>query len=154
MSLKLALIDADSLLYFSSKETLEESIKIIEEKIYNILIKTDCDYYCLFLSPKTTFRHNIYPEYKANRRKYKSPLKWVKVLREYLIEKYDAQSMPNVEADDLVAYYYTNRLYKCKDSIWKTFVLQKDKLNGLEYEELVPIICSVDKDLLNSIPSC
>lgn len=150
MNKKVALIDADSLLYQSSKETLEESIRIIEKKIYNILVKTDCDYYCLFLSSKITFRHNIYSEYKANRKKYKSPLKWVKVLREYLIEQYNAQSMNNVEADDLVAYYYTNKLYKCGHSGFKTFVLEKDKIDGLKYEELDSIICSPDKDLLNS----
>lgn len=150
MSLKLALIDADSLLYQSSKEYLEESIKIIDEKIQNILIKTDCDYYCLFLSSKTTFRHTIYPEYKANRRKYKSPLKWVKVLREYIIEKYKACSMLNVEADDLVAYYYINPVYITKHEMIKGFYLEKNKFDGIEYNKLDPIICSPDKDLLNN----
>lgn len=152
MNKTVALIDADSLLYQSSKENIEDSIRIIEEKIYNILIKTSCDYYCLFLSSKNTFRHNVYPEYKANRKKYKSPLKWVKTLREYLIEKYNAQTMNNVEADDLVSYYYTNKIYKCEHSGFKMFVLEKDKIDGLKYEELDSIICSPDKDLLNNFP--
>jgi len=124
----LALVDADSLLYMSSKETLEESIAILNDKIENIFKETKATHYVLFLSYKKTFRHDIDSLYKANRKKSVSPLKWLKTLRAYLVENYSATQMNNVEADDLVAYWI------------KRFS---------QFPEV--IMASPDKDLLQSI---
>jgi len=149
---KIALIDADSLLYFSSRDTIENSITTIEERIQGIIDKTKCDYFILFLSFKKSFRHEIYSEYKANRGKQKSTLLWKNTLRSYLYEKYNAFSMENVEADDLVAYYYANTIVKPVHDMIKDIQFEKDVFEGLNYEKIEPILCSIDKDLLNSIP--
>lgn len=96
---KLTIIDADSLLYQSSKETLEESISILDEKIYNILNRTEANYYKLFLSDGPYFRHKIDPNYKSNRGK--SGLLWLKTLKAYLKENWNAMSIKEIEADDI-----------------------------------------------------
>lgn len=117
----LVLIDADSLCYQSSKETLTESINILDEKVQNIFIQTGATHYTMFISQGKYFRHDIDPGYKGNRGKYKTPLKWLKSLKSYLQENYGAISMNKVEADDLVAYYHKNI------SDYKTIVASADK---------------------------
>lgn len=154
--MKIALIDADGLLYHSSKTTLEESITSIDERIENIIEKTNCDFYALFLSDKITFRHKICPEYKANRRKYKSRLLWLKTLKAYLIEKYNAYTMDNAEADDLVAYFHYNKLGVIGNKDVGIHIDTIPNIKGVEmedikYEEAEVIICSTDKDLLSGI---
>lgn len=132
---RIALIDADGLLYHASKDTIEESIEIIDEKINNILHQTECDFFSLFLSPSQTFRNKVYPLYKANRKKYGQPLKFIKTLKAYLIEQYNAQEGNYVEADDLIAYWYNYSNINHEN----VFIENK-------------IICSPDKDLLKCIP--
>ena len=136
---KLAIIDGDALMYHSSKDSIHESIEIIDEKIQNIFIQTGATHYVLFISNSPYFRHKISPDYKSNRNKYKSPLKWLKTLKKYLIEEWGAQSMDLVEADDLCAYWYKNINSKLK------------KIDKEGFDEI--ILCSPDKDLLNSISS-
>lgn len=127
---KTILIDGDGLMYHSSKDEIEESIKLLDEKIANIFNVLKGDNYIIFLSDLPYFRHVIYPEYKGQRRKYKSPLKWLKTLKAYMRENYNTFTMKDVEADDLCAYMYY-KLKKVKQDV---------------------VMCSPDKDLLNSIP--
>ena len=58
-----------------SKETLQESILILDEKIRNIFEKTEATHYVIFISNSPYFRHKIDPLYKSQRSKYTSPLK-------------------------------------------------------------------------------
>jgi 5'-3' exonuclease len=157
--MKIALIDADGLLYHSSKTTLEESLASIDDRINNIIIKTDCDMYALFLSSKVTFRNTIYPDYKAKRKKHKSRLLWLKTLRAYLVEKYNAYTMDNVEADDLVAYFHHNGLCVVGNSDIGMYIdtipnIQGIEMEDIKYEVIETIICSTDKDILMSISAC
>jgi hypothetical protein len=115
MNKRLVLIDADGLLYHSSRDTIEESLTTIDEKINNILEKTEATHYSLFISQGKYFRHSIFPEYKQNRTKSPTQLKWIKTLRQYLVEKYNAVSMNGVEADDLINYWYNKTFYISKD---------------------------------------
>jgi hypothetical protein len=48
------------------------------------------------------YRYDIYPEYKANRKAYKRPVHYGEV-REYLIKKYGAIIVEDMEADDALA---------------------------------------------------
>ena len=146
---KLAIIDADALTYHSSKDSIHESIEIIDEKIQNIFTQTEATHYVLFISNSPYFRHQISPEYKSNRNKYKSPLKWLKTLKKYLIEEWGAQSMDLVEADDLVSYWYNREIKTIGNSfnLNETTGESEPKLPEV-YEK---VICSPDKDLLQSI---
>ena len=153
MNNKLCLIDGDGLLYQSSKETLQESILILDEKINNIFEKTEAIHYVIFISNTPYFRHKISPDYKSGRSKYTSPLKWLKTLKKYLIEGWGAQSMNLVEADDLISYWHN------QDLVYSNLYANSDEM-GINYrntgfvqklEEIDKIVCSPDKDLLQSV---
>ena len=77
----LTIIDADSLAYFCSKETLEESIMSVDERINNIIENTNADFISLFISKGKYFRHDIFPEYKGNRKS--APPKWMRSIKSY-----------------------------------------------------------------------
>ena len=162
----LVLIDADSLVYSSSKESLKESIEIIDDKVQNIFEKTGADYYSMFISLGTYFRHTVDPGYKAQRKSYPTQLLWTRTLKNYLIEKYGAVAGKNVEADDLVAYFNNKKIY---EFVYKTSELfdNTEEIRSLgiveEGSELTiyeangatrvkTIVASPDKDLLQSIP--
>jgi len=136
----LALIDADGLGYQSSKESLVESISILDEKIRNIIESTGATHYSIFLSSGPYFRHKIDPMYKSSRGKYGTPLKWIKTLKSYLFEGYNGSSMMHVEADDLVSYWYEHPIIVNADENTPITVFERK------------ILCSTDKDLLKSIP--
>ena len=157
---KLAIIDGDALMYHSSKDSIHESIEIIDEKIQNIFIQTGATHYVLFISNSPYFRHKISPDYKSNRNKYKSPLKWLKTLKKYLVEQWGAQSMDLVESDDLCAYWMNKDLCIADDGKIEPREVFVDALDyyavenlpRFEFESMEKVLCAVDKDLLQSIP--
>ena len=157
---KLAIIDGDALTYHSSKDSIHESIEIIDEKIQNIFIQTGATHYVLFISNSPYFRHKISPDYKSNRNKYKSPLKWLKTLKKYLVEQWGAQSMDLVESDDLCAYWMNKDLCIADDGKIEPREVFVDALDyyavenlpRFEFESMEKVLCAVDKDLLQSIP--
>ena len=154
----LVLIDADGLTYASSKNILEESIQVLNDKIQNIYEKTGATHAAFFISKGRYFRHNLDPLYKQNRGKYPTKLLWLKTLKAYLEENYQANSMNLCEADDLIAYWANNKIKYCPEDREKYFekacILDsaKEYLNGdYEIEDVKIIISSPDKDLLQSI---
>ena len=71
---KVVLIDADSLMYFSSYGSEEEQILSetkLSEKIYDILNIIEKSYnidrYYVFVKGSNNFRYKIFPAYKRNR---------------------------------------------------------------------------------------
>lgn len=158
---KLAIIDGDALTYMSSKETIQESLLVIDEKINNILEKTEATHYLLFISNTPYFRHLISSDYKLSRSKYTSSLKWLKTLKKYLVEGWGAQGMDKVEADDLCAYWINQDLCIDGDSerieTRSTFesalmLCKEDGFPGFTFNSIEKVLCAVDKDLLQSIP--
>lgn len=126
---KVVLIDADSLLYFSSYGSEEDQLLCetkLSEKIYDILNIVGNSYniekYYIFVKGKNNFRYKIFPEYKKNR-PAKHPI--IDVLNYYLVSEFGAIESNNAESDDY-AYSYS----------------QLPEYQGRT------IICSVDKDLL------
>lgn len=114
MKEKIVLIDADSLIFYSSKDTIEESIQNLKQRISSIIEKTESNKFILFLTGSKCFRYDIFPEYKIGRKKVKKPpkkpLKYIKTLKAFLLEEYKSCLIQELEADDLVAYYYSNLL--------------------------------------------
>lgn len=99
----------------------------------DLLTKTNCTHYYLFLSEGSYFRHNVNADYKASRLGSASPLLYLKTLKQYLKEQYYGESWKNVEADDAVAY------------------TQEKFLKG-EFKLITDsIICSPDKDVMKQI---
>jgi len=123
------LIDADSLMYFSSYGSEEDQVLSetkLSEKIYDILNIVGQSYnvgeYYVFVKGKNNFRYKIYPEYKKNRPE-KHPI--IDVLNKYLVENFGAIESHNAESDDYAFSYSQLPEYKGR-----------------------AIICSVDKDML------
>lgn len=91
----------------------------LEEMIDNTLAEVGAEEFSIFISGDKNFRYDIYPEYKANRTQPKP--RHLIDLKNYLVEKYQAQVADGCEADDLLG------IEQCKSTD--------------------TIICSIDKDL-------
>jgi len=143
----LALIDADSLVYQSLRDSLEESLSVLDHKINNIVEKTKCTHYALFVSTGGNyFRKKVADSvYKKNRDKYQIR-QWTKTLKAILEDRYHANNCVGVEADDLVLYWYNKPLFFNGNSIVDSVEPSSN------VEEVTKILCSIDKDLLKTVP--
>jgi DNA polymerase-1 len=119
----------------AENDDLGRAIWRMEEMIDNTLAETGADEFSIFLSGEKNFRYDIYPEYKANRTAPKP--RHLKDLKNYLVEKYNAQVADCCEADDLLG------IAQCQAE-----KLRKGPLPiGVEWPPDETIICSIDKDL-------
>ena len=111
------------------------AIMFAKSKIQKILECTGCkDVELHFTTGKSSFRYHIYPEYKANRKNFIAPA-GLREVKEELCKLYRGYLHTAIEADDAVAYIYTNN--------------KNNRINkGLEPQF---ILCAVDKDVLRSI---
>jgi DNA polymerase-1 len=120
-----ALLDGDLYAFRSAASAENDNLGIaifrVEEMIDKTLHETGADEFSIFLSGKNNFRYEIYPEYKSNRTQPKP--RFLKEVKDYLIEKYKAEVSDGCEADDLLG------------------IAQCNALSG------DTIICSLDKDL-------
>lgn len=124
----IALIDGDILVYrvgFASQDVeVNFACARMDKMLRDICHACDTDQYEVYLTSddKSNFRHELYPEYKANRKAPK-PI-WYLELRTYLVAQHRAIVVTDREADDALA----DRQYPT---------------SGLEQT----VICSIDKDL-------
>ena len=137
------LIDADWLIYSSccaceqdvrwneDLHTLHADERDVHEMIdgrvahYQALAE-DKSYVVMCFTQYPTFRHTIYPEYKANRKHKRKPLGLGKII-EQTKERYQSESYSGLEGDDVMAVLATSKKYPD------------------------PIVVSVDKDM-RSVP--
>lgn len=120
----LTIIDADSLLYYSSKDTIQESIVELDNRISSILLRTKADNFIICLSSSSYFRKDIDPLYKDKRKP--STLKFIRTLKNYLVENYKGLIIQYLEADDIVSWL----------------------LNHPPLKEVDKVISAVDKDVI------
>tara|TARA_R110000787_G_scaffold115506_2_gene225436 strand:- start:25188 stop:25952 length:765 start_codon:yes stop_codon:yes gene_type:complete len=121
------LIDGDSLLYFEmGKNTLEEALLGIDERIMNMLDAGKTKRYAGFLTIGKCFRYKEAKTriYKGNRKRGSKPIIFY-ALAEYLKQHWQFTYVSALEADDLVAIY------------------------SAEYP--AALICSPDKDVLHQV---
>jgi 5'-3' exonuclease len=127
---RVAVIDADSICFIAHwdsdnktfDKSLEDILKSTDQIISNILITIGVSKYIGFVGfGKCTERNAVYPEYKANR-KDREPLKYLKDVKNHMIDKWKFIALHGIEADDMV------------NSV-------RVKVDG-------SIICAIDKDLL------
>ena len=73
-------------------------------------------------TPSTTFRHDIYPDYKGNRPASGRPiiLRW---LRRWAVENMDGKAIENLEADDVIGISATHPKWKK----WRQVIITEDK---------------------------
>lgn len=81
----------------TTESNLKKEVSVF---IKNIISKTKTDDVHVIFSPKITFRNNLFPLYKANRKGKRKPmgLQWV---REYVYDNFKTTIADNMEADDL-----------------------------------------------------
>jgi len=141
-----ALIDSDSLIYkyaAINQEVIEwdENTHTIltdwaatkagfEEALQGILEITDADDYLLVLSPKKTFRYDLLPSYKGNRKEPKFPLELLMPLRAWVTKTFKTHVPTYVEADD----YCVWRMYE-EPNEWVLCHIDKDlnQATGIHY---------------------
>jgi hypothetical protein len=124
-----ALIDGDSLIYFEmGKETLEEALIGIDNRIHTMLEKCNTNKYAGFLTQGRCYRYQraTTKPYKGNRKYGNKPIIFP-AIKEYLKQKWGFTYISEYEADDLVAIY-------------------REDCEG-------HIICSPDKDVLKQVAS-
>ena len=137
----LALIDADILLYrigYTTENVGPDLAKIrMDEAIDGILTDLSTEEYRLYVSPMKamTFRHEIFPDYKAKRTQPK-PL-YFHVLRDYLFEEHPTICAQEEEADDAIG----QASGALSEGYWKAL---ENHVLPLTEE---PIVVSIDKDL-------
>lgn len=98
-----ALIDGDIVVYSNAASAEDDPVEVaymrIDQMMHSILDTTGADTFRVFLSGSNNFRHEIYPEYKANRKDMIDP-RWRKACKEYLVREWDAEVTDGYEADD------------------------------------------------------
>lgn len=83
-------------------KTFEEVCKCADDIINVILDKANASHYVGYLGNSKSFRYDVYPEYKANRKDFTKPLHF-KELKDYLVSKWKFELLNNgLEADDAV----------------------------------------------------
>ena len=138
----LSIIDFDGMLYHSTRDTLEESIEALKDKLQNCLDKTGCTHWTGFVGKGKTFRHNISPDYKANRTG--KPPKYLSALKEWAIAEYNLNVCIGYEADDAVGYFYSIPEFTKLVGHSEIECIPDEILN----KDTVKILCSPDKDIL------
>jgi 5'-3' exonuclease len=144
----IAIIDADSLIYYSSKENLNASIMDLEGRIQSILLRTKADKYIVCLSSYKYFRTSLYPEYKQNRTE--TTLLFIEELRQHLLDNYKGLIIPFLEADDIVTWLkhkYKERAILCavdkdvlKQNSGSHFNYKKDVFETTEDKDIIKFI--------------
>jgi 5'-3' exonuclease len=138
----LSIIDFDGMLYHSTRDTLEESIEALKDKLQNCLDKTGCTHWTGFVGKGKTFRHSISPDYKANRTG--KPPKYLSALKEWSIAEYNLNVCIGYEADDAVGYFYSISEFTRLVGHSEIEYVPDEILN----KDTVKILCSPDKDIL------
>ena len=102
----LALLDGVILVFRTAAASNGESLGIakarLDELVERILFRLNTREYVFYLSGSENFRYNVNPEYKANRREAVDPIHR-DALKLYAIERWNAQVVHGMEADDALA---------------------------------------------------
>ena len=115
MKEKIALIDADSLIYYEmGKPTLEEALQSLDGRLHQMFEQTEATHYAGFLTSGKCFRYAAAKTkpYKGNRKYGDKPIIFP-AIKEYLRQKWGFKSIPELEADDLVSIYHNENTVIC-----------------------------------------
>lgn len=112
--MRTALIDGDVVAYRSAFIGMNEGL--MEDEACDTAAwlteewtkSAQCQDIVMFLSPRSTFRHAMADTYKAHRKKRDKPA-WLSEIREFLSDRFDSITQPNIEADDSLGIFQTAR---------------------------------------------
>lgn len=130
----IVLIDGDLITYpVAATCELEGAKEVAEHRcndaIERLLYELSSDDYELYIrGDRRNHRHDIYPEYKANRTK-PAP-KWLEHCREYLVREWGAQLAEGMETDDRLGIQQTKYQH---DSIIASFDKDLLQIPGYHY---------------------
>lgn len=133
---KIALVDADFLVYRIGFSTEDEPVGIAKARLTEwledfIYVNLKADEYKAWITGKSNYRYDIAKTvpYKGNRKDVQRP-KHYEALREHLVKRHDAIVTVGEEADDAVAIESTKMLDNC----WIVHVDKDlDQLQGWHY---------------------
>jgi len=156
---KLLLIDGDIILYKSASSSeqemrwdddtwtlqtnMAEAKAEVDRHITGITKALKSKNIKVFFSPSRTFRHQLCSTYKANRKGKRKPL-GMSELKEWMMDEYDSELYPNIEADDAIGIWSTkdpeNRVAVSIDKDFATLPItlynpDKDVLRVISKEE-------------------
>ena len=149
---KTLLIDAD-VLAFEASVIAEESIEWKEEmwtvhadmalakarivnRVEEFKEKLQANDVVMCLSDRANFRRVLNPDYKANRSKSRLPI-ILRQVKQWIIEEYDGQMWPNLEADDVISILATD-----KEMDEETIIVSIDK----DFQSVPGIYYDYNKD--------
>lgn len=125
-----ALVDGDIVCYANAASAELDPVEVaymrIDQMMHSILDTTNSDTFRVFLSGSNNFRHEIYPEYKANRKDLVDP-RWRSACKEYLVREWAAEVTDGYEADDALGINQT------ADTIICTIDKDLDMIPGMHY---------------------
>jgi len=101
----ITILDADSIVYGSccvlnEDDPVEYALHNVKQSLSRVKEDTEADEFIPIVSGHGNFRHDIYPEYKANRRDQPRP-PYLKEARQYVIDHWDGMFVDGLEADDV-----------------------------------------------------
>jgi len=106
--------------------SLSEAKAHVTDSLHRTVDTLDADDFVLAMShPHGYFRHDIYPQYKSNRKKNSKPV-CLDMLKQWMAEEFTTFMRPKLEADDIMGILSTS-----------TKIIQADEV----------VIVSVDKDM-------
>lgn len=131
-----ALVDGDIVCYANAASAELDPVEVaymrIDQMMHSILDTTGSDTFRVFLSGSNNFRHEIYPEYKANRKDMVDP-RWRSACKEYLVREWAAEVTDGYEADDALGIEQTAMAYHGQESIIATIDKDLDQVPGMHY---------------------
>jgi 5'-3' exonuclease len=105
---------------------------LIDKYFRRIFKETGISEYIAYYGEGTTFRHNIIPDYKANRDSSSKPLLY-DTIKMYLADVWECQKVVDIETDDQVLITYNER--GCEDII-VSVDKDLDQQAGIHYSPL------------------
>jgi 5'-3' exonuclease len=112
MQKRLSQIDADSIIFILAWHNKdhgdERDMELqLDQFMVDLITETQATHYVGAFTPPRTFRDEIYPQYKANRRKGDGPPQhikfWKPIIKKLCTEKYGFFQPDNLEADDILS---------------------------------------------------
>ncbi len=126
-------IDGDLLVYsgcakFEEEETFDPLERYLDKYIDDLTSRLHLDDWVIFVTGGDNFRKEIYPEYKAHRKKKEKP-KWLTDAYKYLYYKQGAKAERTYEADDLLGIALTDD----PDGLLMSYDKDLDQIPGWHY---------------------